>query len=635
MVHRLSIILLSLVLLAACGAPAAQPTPAANPTATASSAATVAFPVTITHAGVGLTLSQPATRIVVCSEEALDFLIVLEIQPVGYCSTRAAGATNGTPYNLPNFFPSAKIGTPTFVGNATAPSVELIATLKPDLIISTDYTEINEKLAQVAPTLALSVDDAGYWRETLRDIAKLVDRVPQAEQFLSEYDATLARLAQQTAPTVQASPRLLLVYSFGASDGTMLLGGDWFGSRPFTQLGFTLVEPDGVTLTNGVAPISPETVAQTAADIVFVLRPELPDGTRPSYPLDDLLASRTDTRVVYQVFGSTRASTAPWTDRFVLEEVAGLLSPVSGQSDSGAAFPVTIEHKYGSTTLAARPVRIVTVGLTDHDALLALGVAPVGVTEWFGAKPHATWEWAQDKLGDANPTIVGDASSINFEAIAALKPDAILALYSGLTKEQYDLLAKIAPTIAQPGAYVDYGIPWQELTLTVGSVVGQADQAAVLVRDVEARFAQVRSDHPEFAGATALVATPYEGIWVYGPEDVRGRLLTALGFALPQDLAEVTGTQFGGNLSMERADMLDVDALIWLDAEGASGPLGGPVYASLPVHTQGREVFLKSVDDPLGGATSFVSVLSLPFLIDELVPRLAAAVDGDPATPAQ
>ncbi len=39
--------------------------------------------------------------------------------------------------------------------------------------------------------------------------------------------------------------------------------------------------------------------------------------------------------------------------------------------------------------------------------------------------------------------------------------------------------------------------------------------------------------------------------------------------------------------------------------------------------------------DPLGGATSFVSVLSLPFLIDELVPRLAAAVDGDPATPAQ
>ncbi|HEY1013518.1 MAG TPA: iron-siderophore ABC transporter substrate-binding protein, partial [Herpetosiphonaceae bacterium] len=264
--------------------------------------------------------------------------------------------------------------------------------------------------------------------------------------------------------------------------------------------------------------------------------------------------------------------------------------------------------------------------------LLALGVKPVGVTEWFGKRPYATWEWAQDELGDAKPTVVGDASGTNFEQIAALKPDVILALYSGITQEQYDLLAKIAPTVAQPGAYVDYGIPWQELTRTVGTVVGKPAEADQLVKDVETKIAETRAAHPEFEGATALVATPYEGIWVYGPEDVRGRLLTALGFKLPAGLAEVTGTQFGGNLSMERADMLDVDAIIWLDPEDAKGPLGGPVYASLKVHTEGREVFLDSFDDPLGGATSFVSVLSLPYLIDGLVPKLATAVDGDPAT---
>ena len=102
--------------------------------------------------------------------------------------------------------------------------------------------------------------------------------------------------------------------------------------------------------------------------------------------------------------------------------------------------------------------------------------------------------------------------------------------------------------------------------------------------------------------------------------------------ALPAGLAEVTGAEFGGNLSMERADLLDVDVIIWLDADEAQGPLGGPVYSSLDVHTQGREVFLDSYDDPLGGATSFVSVLSLPYLLDGLVPQLAAAVDGDPAT---
>ena len=93
-----------------------------------------------------------------------------------------------------------------------------------------------------------------------------------------------------------------------------------------------------------------------------------------------------------------------------------------------------------------------------------------------------------------------------------------------------------------------------------------------------------------------------------------------------------TGAQaYGGNLSEENVDMLDVDAIIWLDALGVPD-LGGPLYASLPVHTEGREVYLDSFNDPLGAATSFVTVLSLPFLLEGLVPRLALAVDGDPAT---
>lgn len=297
-----------------------------------------------------------------------------------------------------------------------------------------------------------------------------------------------------------------------------------------------------------------------------------------------------------------------------------------------AAFPVTIEHKYGSTTITQPPARIAVVGLTEQDALLALGVAPVGVTEWFGEYPGAIWPWAQDRLGDARPELIGDASTIKFETIAALKPDVILALYSGITQEHYDLLTKIAPTVAQPKEYVDYGIPWQELTHKVGQVVGKAEEADALVAEVEARIAQARADHPEFQGASAVVATPYEGVWVYGTDDVRGRLLTSLGFKLPEGINEITGKEFGGNLSMEHADMLDVDAIIWLDANETKGPLGGPLYANLDVAKEGREVFLSSYDDPLGGATSFVSVLSLPFLLDGLVPQLAAAVDGDLST---
>jgi iron complex transport system substrate-binding protein len=315
----------------------------------------------------------------------------------------------------------------------------------------------------------------------------------------------------------------------------------------------------------------------------------------------------------------------------VVSEAELTIAPVIAEAAT-ESFPVTIEHKYGQTEIARLPERIVTVGLTEQDVLLALGIVPVGTTEWFGEYPGAIWPWAQDKLGDTPvPELVGDASTINFEKVAALKPDLILALYAGLTQEQYDLLTQIAPTVAQPGDYVDYGIPWQELTRTVGRAVGQAEEADQLVTEVETRFEQVRAEHPEFAGATSIVATPYEGIWVYGSEDVRGRFLTALGFKLPEGLAEITGEEFGGNLSFERADLLDVDVIIWLDSDEAQGPLGGPVYQNLAVHTEGREVFLDSYDDPLGGATSFVSVLSLPFLLDGLVPKLAAALDKLPA----
>ena len=308
--------------------------------------------------------------------------------------------------------------------------------------------------------------------------------------------------------------------------------------------------------------------------------------------------------------------------------------PAASESSAGtdAAFPITIEHHYGTTEIKQPPARVVTVGLTDHDAFLALGVVPVGTTEWFGEHPSAIWPWATDKLGDAKPELVGDAETINFERIAALKPDVITALYSGVTQEQYDLLAQIAPTVAQPADKVDYGIAWDELTRTVGRIAGQEQQADELIAGVEDRFAQVRAEHPEFENASAIVATPYEGIWVYGDEDPRGRFLTSLGFKLPAELDSVTGAEFGGNLSLERADLLDVDVIVWLDPDDAEGPLGGPLYANMDVHTQGREVMLDSFDSTLGGATSFVSVLSLPYLLDGLIPQLAAAVDGDPAT---
>lgn len=307
-------------------------------------------------------------------------------------------------------------------------------------------------------------------------------------------------------------------------------------------------------------------------------------------------------------------------------------APAEASSVPGATNNRVFEHKYGTTEVPNVPERVVTIGLTEQDAFIALGTVPVGTSEWFGGYPGAIWPWAQDKLDGQVPELVDGDNGISFEKVAALKPDLIVALYTGIAEEEYKLLSAIAPTIAQPAEYNDYGIPWQVQTQIVGRILDKEAEAQAMIDAVEQRFEQIRAEHPEFAGKTAVTASPYQGIWLYGPEDPRGRFLNSLGFVLPEGLDELVQDGFGANLSLERAELIDVDLIIWLDPEEAEGELGGPLYASLPVHTEGREVMVNSYETAWGGATSFVSVLSLPYLLNEMLPRIELALDGDPNT---
>ncbi|GAA2801132.1 iron-siderophore ABC transporter substrate-binding protein [Kribbella solani] len=304
-------------------------------------------------------------------------------------------------------------------------------------------------------------------------------------------------------------------------------------------------------------------------------------------------------------------------------------------ADQGSGFPVTIKNKYGDTVVKEAPKRIVTVGLVEQDAMLALGVVPVATTEWFGEKPGALFPWAKAKLGDAAlPQVLSEKDGLQFEKIAALRPDLIVGLYSGISADDYKKLTAIAPTVAQPVGVPDYGVSWQVVARTVGQAVGKARQADDLVRGIEQRFAEVRSKHPEFKGKSALIASPYEGFFVFGSQDPRSRLLTDFGFTLPAGLDKVIGDKFGGNLSAERITLLDQEVLLWFPSKGGTAKLkADPLYRNLKVRTERRDVFVEeNYDDPLYGAISFVSVLSLPIVLDDLVPKLAAAADGNPAT---
>lgn len=310
---------------------------------------------------------------------------------------------------------------------------------------------------------------------------------------------------------------------------------------------------------------------------------------------------------------------------------AGADAKASGSQVEPGAYPVTIHDEFGSTTITSKPKRVVVVGYNEQDALLALGTVPIAVTDWIGTAPGRIFPWAKRYLGDAPPPVVLP-EEIDFEKIAALKPDLIVALYAGLKEQDYKLLSAIAPTITHPKGENDYSISWQEETQTIGNALGRPQAAKDLIAAVDAKFAAARKKYPEFKGKQGLTLMPYQGIFVFAPKDPRGQFLAQLGFTFPPGLADVGKSSFGKAISPENADLIDVDALVWIGSE-SQVEQAVPTFDELDAAKQGRAVFIPTKDsDPTYVATSFVTVLSLPYLLNRLAPRLAAAVDGDPST---
>ncbi len=294
-----------------------------------------------------------------------------------------------------------------------------------------------------------------------------------------------------------------------------------------------------------------------------------------------------------------------------------------------AAFPVTIEHKYGSTTIESEPLRVVSIGFQDHDFLLALGVKPIAVREWWGERPFATWTWALEALGDAEPVVLA-AGELDIEAVAALQPDLIIGLYSGITAEQYELLSAIAPTVTQPGTYVDYGMPWQEQLLATGQAIGRAAEAEALLAATQDAFARIRAAHPEFEGKTAVIAGPSGdgAFWAYGIEDPRSRLLASLGFVYPPELAAAANDSFYATISAEQGQLLEADLIIEIveTEDAVASPSTSRVWEQLKAVQEDR-VYVTSWESEVVGALSFSSPLSLPWALEQLAPHLAEKIE--------
>ena len=231
------------------------------------------------------------------------------------------------------------------------------------------------------------------------------------------------------------------------------------------------------------------------------------------------------------------------------------------------AFPVTLEHVWGTTTVEAAPQRVVTWGWGNEDAVIALGVIPVGIPfQSYGGGENGVQPWIEEALaaaGATTPTVLDNAGEPPFEQIAALEPDLIIAVYSGVTEEQYALLSAIAPTVAYTGDA--WSMPWQDVTRTVGKALGKSSEADALVNETTTWLAGEVAKHPELADITFASANDYDGsMAVYAPLDARMKFLTDLGLTIDPSVASLAPDdgQFYYPLSYELFDQLEGDIFV-------------------------------------------------------------------------
>jgi iron complex transport system substrate-binding protein len=305
-----------------------------------------------------------------------------------------------------------------------------------------------------------------------------------------------------------------------------------------------------------------------------------------------------------------------------------------GSESTAPAFPVTVTHRFGETTIPAEPKKIVALGQTDCDPLIALGITPIAIGSFVDDWYEPVHPWNED--GFPNPPQQLSFFEVEFEKIAALQPDLITMVSGGIDKKTYETLSKIAPVVGPPEGFQDSAVPYGPHTVLIGQCVGREEQAREIVADVDAQYAAARDAHPDWADLTAVHAESYTGAFQFlGVNAPRTTFLTALGFTLSPELDQLAGDLYSKELSAERLDLVgDLDLVVWCTDPGAMEDLkGNPVVSRLPVVEEGRCIWTTyAATDQLMWAMDWNTVLSAQFALTEGVPLIEAALDGQSPT---
>ncbi|MEO1126380.1 MAG: iron-siderophore ABC transporter substrate-binding protein [Cyanobacteria bacterium J06639_16] len=275
-----------------------------------------------------------------------------------------------------------------------------------------------------------------------------------------------------------------------------------------------------------------------------------------------------------------------------------------------------VKHAFGETEVPANPTRVIALGYTTVEAVVAHGVQPIGVPS------GVVDELRHLSLDRATMSEIGDPNQPNLEKIAALKPDLILTSKYRIG-DGYGQLAQIAPTVVLD---IDGTAEWKELTRLCGEALGKPTETEALTATYAAKVQQVKDQlSQKVTQPQVSIVSIFPG-WIRasGTETFAGRVLADAGIARPPSQAQAEGPQ---NVSLESLNLLDGDvmfiATLQGDTEMAKGSRAeSDRVKSHPLWSQLKAVQANQVYE-VGSHWAVGSYIAASLILDDLLKYLA------------
>lgn len=265
-----------------------------------------------------------------------------------------------------------------------------------------------------------------------------------------------------------------------------------------------------------------------------------------------------------------------------------------------------ITHAMGVTEVPDAPLRVAILTNEGTEALLHIGVVPVGAAQSWEGNPF--YPHLSDMLVDT--VSLGTETAINLEVLASLKPDLILG--TKMRQEKiYEQLSAIAPTIMSE----TIGSPWLDNYGFYGEAVGRGDEAHAKVEAFKARAAQLGAAIGDgIDDEISLVRFAPGRTRIYSDHSFPGVVLDLVGFKRPAlQRSEETFVQIG----KERIPEMGGDRIFYFapdddNAESLANLdewLNDPLFLQLDASKAGRVSRVGELAWNLGGGMYSASMM--------------------------